>query len=43
MADFVVDSSATLAWCFRDESIGWVEALFQQLTMISGARPFQQE
>jgi predicted nucleic acid-binding protein len=32
MADFVVDSSATLAWCFRDESIGWVEALFQQLT-----------
>lgn len=32
MANFVVDSSATLAWCFRDESIGWVEALFRQLT-----------
>jgi|SRR5580704_978183 predicted nucleic acid-binding protein len=32
MASFVVDASATLAWCFRDETIGWVEALFDQLT-----------
>ncbi len=32
MADFVVDASAATAWCFRDESVGWVEALFGQLT-----------
>jgi predicted nucleic acid-binding protein len=31
MADFVVDASATLAWFFRDEAVGWVDALFQQL------------
>jgi predicted nucleic acid-binding protein len=32
MADFAVDASATMAWCFRDESVEWVEALFSQLT-----------
>jgi predicted nucleic acid-binding protein len=31
MADFVVDASATLAWFFRDEAVGWVDTLFRQL------------
>jgi predicted nucleic acid-binding protein len=31
MADFVVDASAALAWFFRDEAVGWGDALFQQL------------
>jgi|GEM_PF-2712129 len=30
MPEFVVDASATLAWFFRDEAVGWVDALFQQ-------------
>ena len=37
MSDFVVDASATLAWCFRDESVGWVDGLFQRLTSDSQA------
>ncbi|MGB2621235.1 MAG: type II toxin-antitoxin system VapC family toxin [Candidatus Acidiferrum sp.] len=34
MADFVVDASATLVWCFRDEPVDWIETLFRSL--ISG-------
>ena|SRR5579859_3404741 len=30
MPEFVVDASATLAWFFRDEAVGWVDAFFQQ-------------
>jgi predicted nucleic acid-binding protein len=37
MARFVVDASATLAWCFHDESVGWVDALFQRFTSDSEA------
>jgi predicted nucleic acid-binding protein len=29
MARFVVDASATLAWCFTDESVAWIETLFR--------------
>jgi predicted nucleic acid-binding protein len=31
MPDFVVDASATLSWCFQDEAVDWVDALFQNL------------
>ena len=27
MSRFVLDASATLAWCFQDESVDWVDAL----------------
>lgn len=37
MADFVVDASATLAWCFQDESVDWVDALFRRLILGSEA------
>ena len=37
MARYVVDASATLAWCFHDESVGWVDALFQRLASDSEA------
>jgi predicted nucleic acid-binding protein len=38
MADCVVDASATLAWCFWDEPVDWVEALFRRLA--SGGEAF---
>jgi predicted nucleic acid-binding protein len=31
MSRFVLDASATLAWCFQDESVDWVDALFRGL------------
>lgn len=37
MADFVVYASATLAWCFRDEAVVWVDDLFRKLTLKSEA------
>lgn len=32
MARFVVDASATLSWCFKDESVDWIDALFRGLS-----------
>jgi len=31
MASFVLDASATLAWCFRDEATPWSDGLLQRL------------
>ena len=31
MARFVFDASATLAWCFKDESTPWSDTLLQRL------------
>jgi predicted nucleic acid-binding protein len=31
MALFVVDASASLAWCFEDEATGWTDGLLQRL------------
>jgi predicted nucleic acid-binding protein len=31
MAVFVVDASATLAWCFEDESSTWTDGLLERL------------
>jgi predicted nucleic acid-binding protein len=31
MAVFVVDASASLAWCFEDEATGWTVGLLQRL------------
>ena len=32
MARCVVDASATLSWCFKDESVDWIDALFKRLS-----------
>ncbi len=31
MSRFVLDASATLAWCFKDESVDWIDSLFRGL------------
>ncbi|MGC2301395.1 MAG: type II toxin-antitoxin system VapC family toxin [Acidobacteriaceae bacterium] len=31
MATFVVDASATLAWCFEDEATAWTDGLLDRL------------
>ncbi len=31
MAVFIVDASATLAWCFEDEATGWTDSLLERL------------
>ena len=31
MAVFVVDASATLAWCFEDEATAWTDGLLERL------------
>lgn len=31
MARFVLDASATLAWCFEDEATAWTDALLVRL------------
>lgn len=31
MADFVVDASAALAWCFEDEATSWTDGILDRL------------
>lgn len=33
MPSFVVDASATLPWCFKDESTAWTESLLRSLRL----------